>query len=191
MSSTPPPSGPGGYSSYPGLGGEQPGSPYGASPGPADVPQPASVRTAVRLMWVGGGLSLVGLAVSLATLGGTTDDIRRQLREDDPNMSQSAIDAAVTIGIGSAVVGGVIGAALWAWMAWKNGQGRSWARVVATVLAGINIVFTLGGLALGGTQTFAMVVSLINLALAVVILVLLWRKDSSEFFAAHSAQKYA
>lgn len=195
MSSTPPPSGPGGYPSYPGSGPDEPAGPYGGtsgpSPAPTEVPQPPSVRTAVRLMWLGAGLSLVGLVVSMATLGGSTDDLRRQLREDDPALSQSAIDTAVTIGIASAVVGGLVGAALWAWMAWKNGQGRSWARVVATVLAGLNIVFTLGGLALGGTQAVGLVTSLLTLALGIATLVLMWRKDSSEFYAARSRPQYA
>ncbi|MDQ3415985.1 MAG: hypothetical protein M3474_02570 [Actinomycetota bacterium] len=69
-------------------------------------------------------------------------------------------------------------------MAWKNGQGRSWARIVATVLAGINVLFTAFGLASGNVAPVASILSVVKLILAIVIVVLLWRKESSAFYAA-------
>ncbi len=80
------------------------------------------------------------------------------------------------------MVAGLIGVGLWVWMAVKNGQGRSWARVVATVLGALNIVFTLFGLA-GGTATpVTLVSSLVSLVLAGVILYLLYRPESTRFY---------
>lgn len=152
------------------------------------VPQPASIRTAVRLMFVGGAVSLISLVISLATLGSLKDDIRDELVKDDANVSQSTIDAAYGVTIGIAVVLGTIGVLLWLWMAWKNGQGRSWARVVATVLGALNVIFTLLSFASANAEPVVQVFSVINLVLAVVILVLLWRKDSTEFYGAQSRQ---
>jgi hypothetical protein len=189
MSSTPPPNGPE-YPSYPGAGDGWVGAPYdGRAPAPAaGVPQPAAVRTAVWLMWLGAAVGLVSLVVSMATLDSARSTIEERLRQDDPGVSQSYIDTMVTIGVASAVCGALLGAAAWAWMAWKNGQGRSWARVVATVFGGINVLSTLGGFALGGgANTYGTVVALVVLAMTVVILVLLWRRDSSEFYAARSS----
>jgi hypothetical protein len=69
-------------------------------------------------------------------------------------------------------------------MAYVNGQGKSWARIVATVLGGLNVVFTLLGLR---NQTAAGVAfSLVGLLLAAGIVFLLWRPESSRFYEARS-----
>lgn len=185
-----------GQTPYP---GEQPAQPaYGSYPtGPAGAPrqappapeQPSSISLAVKLMVTGAVVSLLSLVVALVGLGSLKDDIARQLREDDPSVTQSTIDAAYAVGIVFAVVVGAISVLLWLWMAWKNGQGRSWARVVATVLGALNVVFTLLSFAAGGLETVTLLLSLVNLVLAVVILVLLWRKESTQFFEGHTAAR--
>jgi hypothetical protein len=179
-----------GQPAYPGA--EQPSAPYGSYPtgpggGPTGQPpaapeRPGSIALAVKLMLVGAGLSVLSLIYSLTTIGDLKDDIRTELVKDDPSVSQSTIDAAYGIAIGFAVVFGLIGALLWVWMAWKNGQGRSWARVVATVFFGLSLVgllFTLGG---SSAEPLSIVSSLISIVLGIVILVLLWRKESSAFY---------
>jgi hypothetical protein len=67
-------------------------------------------------------------------------------------------------------------------MAVKNGQGRSWARVVATVLGALSILFNLFGLAGGGATAASLVFSLVSLALAAAILFLLYRPESTRFY---------
>ena len=208
MSSTPPPSdphdpaqpGPGGYPTYPGAGEGQPapggypthpGTPPGGGGGhpggtARDVPQPSSISTAVKLMWVGAGLSALSLLFSLFTIGSMKDKVREQVLESDPSASQAMIDAAFAFGIISGIVGGLLSVLVWAWMAWKNGQGRSWARIVATVLGGLNVLFTPLSFAVSNAEPISLVFSVINLVLAIVILILLWRKPSSEFYAARS-----
>jgi hypothetical protein len=69
-------------------------------------------------------------------------------------------------------------------MAWKNGQGRSWARVVATVLGAFNVLGTLGSFTQPGATGVTVTISIVNMVLAIVILVLLWRKESSSYYAA-------
>ncbi|KQX74055.1 hypothetical protein [Aeromicrobium sp. Root472D3] len=185
-----------GQPAYPGP--QQPAAPYGSYPTgpggqppqrPAAPPQPSSIALAVKLMLVGAALSLLSLVVGFIGLGSLKDDIARQMRESDPSVTQSTIDAAYAVGIASSIVGGSITVLLWLWMAWKNGQGRSWARVVATVLGVLNVVFTLFGLAIGGTQTVSVVLSIVNLVLGVFILVLLWKKQSSAFYDATAASR--
>ena len=68
------------------------------------------------------------------------------------------------------------------WMAIKNGQGRSWARVVACVLGGLNILFTLLSFAGGTTALYRLVFSLVGVALAGVILYLLYRPESTRYY---------
>jgi len=181
----PPPQDP---SDEPGPGGfpRHPGTPPSA--GDVGAPaQPSSIRTAVRLMWAGAAVSVVSLVVTFTTLDTLKEKVREQLEASDANVSQSTIDAAYTAGIAFGVFGAIVGALLWLWMAWKNGQGRSWARIVASILGGINLLSTIFTVVSGNATPAAIAVALINLLLAVVILVLLWRKESSDFYAATSA----
>ena len=185
MTTTPPPSDPhqpddGALPSFP-TG--DPGAPTPQQPGAA-VTQPSTIAGAVKLMWAGGVVSVLSLIVSLATLGSQKDQIADQLRETDPNVSQTTIDTAFAVGVAFGVVLGAVGAGLWFWMAWKNGQGRSWARIVATALGGLNIVSTLIGFAVGNQQGLVTLLTAVNLVIAVVALFLLWRKESSAYFAA-------
>lgn len=184
------------YPTYPGDGSSE-GSPPppGAAPPPPPTggsqppPQrPGSIDTAVRLMQVGAVLSVLSVVVSIFMLDSLKESIADAMRDADPNVTQSSIDAAYSVGIVSGVVGGIIGAALWLWMAWKNGQGRSWARIVATVLGGLGILSALAGFASPGTTAVTIGFSLINLVLAIVVLVLLWKKESTAYYNAVSAQ---
>ena len=59
-------------------------------------------------------------------------------------------------------------------------------RIVATVLGGLNILWTLLGFVGGNLTPLSLVVSLINLALAGYILYLLWRPESTQLYEANS-----
>ncbi len=145
---------------------------------PAPVEQPDSIRTAVRLMYIGAALSLLGVLLTFTQI----DAIRDAIEDSDDTLTSSEVDTLVNVSIGSAVVAGLVGVGLWVWMAVKNGQGRSWARVVATVLGALNIVFTLLGLAGGTATAVTLVSSLVSLVLAGVILYLLYRPESTRFY---------
>ncbi|HET7388910.1 MAG TPA: hypothetical protein VFJ19_19850 [Nocardioidaceae bacterium] len=195
----PPPSH--GYGEQPGeRPGEQPGGypgqqmpSYPAPPPPygqatASVEQPASIQTAVRLMWVGAALSVISLIVGLIAIGGMKDEIRNQLQAQGQQVTQSAVDAAFTVGILFGVVFGIIGVLLWLWMAWKNGQGRSWARIVATVLGVIYLISTIINLSSSTSSGFSKILGVITLIVDIVILVLLYRKESSDFYKGRSTR---
>ena len=87
------------------------------------------------------------------------------------------------------MLGGVIAAGLWLWMAWKNGQGRSWARIVATVFGALNLLFTAVGFLSPGMTTVSLVFGVVNVVLAAVILVLLWQKSSTAYYNAVSQKQ--
>ena len=140
-------------------------------------------------MQLGAVLSLVSVIVSLLTLDSLKDTIGEAMREADPDVSQATIDAAYTVGLVSGMVGGVIAVGLWLWMAWKNGQGRSWARVVATVFGAVNLVFTAVSFGSPGMTAISLAFGAINLILAAVIIVLLWRKPSTAYYNAVSQRQ--
>ncbi|MGH3473692.1 MAG: hypothetical protein ACRDOT_02130 [Aeromicrobium sp.] len=179
------------YPKYPGDGpaeGTAADSPLQPPPGPASPPpdRPSSLSAAVRLMQLGAVLSLLSVIVSSLTLDTLKDSIGDAMREADPSVSQTTIDAAYSVGIISGLIGGVIAVGLWLWMAWKNGQGRSWARIVATVFGALNLVFTALSFGSPGMTAVSLGFGAINLVLAAVIIVLLWQKPSSAYYNAVS-----
>jgi hypothetical protein len=159
-----------------------PGQPYGGQPDtPVDRPEPpSSILAAVKLMYVGAGLSLLGILFTFTARG----SIRDQLAEDNPGYTASELDTAVNVAVIGAVVIGGLSIALWLWMAYANKHGQGWARIVATVLGGLNIVFTLFSL----TQSagFGIILNFASIALAGAILFLLYRPDSSAYYNAVS-----
>ena len=137
-------------------------------------------------MQLGAVLSLLSVIVSMLTLDTLKDSIAEAMRDADPDVSQATIDAAYGVGIVSGLVGGVIAVGLWLWMAWKNGQGRSWARVVATVFGVLNLIFTAVSIGSPGMTAVSLGFGAINVVLAGVIIVLLWQKPSTAYYDAVS-----
>ncbi|MGH3405094.1 MAG: hypothetical protein ACRDRJ_21700, partial [Streptosporangiaceae bacterium] len=85
------------------------------------------------------------------------------------------------------VVGGLVGVGLWLWMAWANRSGRSWARIVAAVLFGINTLDALSALVLVrgaiASQIIGAVVWLVGLA----AIILIFNRESGPFYSQQAA----
>jgi len=154
------------YQPYP-QGGEMP--PESRRPNP-----PRPVRTAVLLMYVGAALTAISLIVTVATL----HSIETAIHNNSTYTTQQAHQLAV-----AAVVEYVVTLGLWLLMAWANRAGQNWARIVATVLFALNTLGLLLNVFRGSASIsvlFAVLVWLVGLG----AVVLLWRKESSQYFAA-------
>lgn len=165
------------------------GMPAMAGGTPPKPPRPSSVSTAVKLMYAGAVVTVLSVLLTL-TLG--REDMRSSTEESLRNSGQSVtpevVDSAVLVGVVFAIVFSLVVVAIWVLMAVFNGKGHNWARITATVLAGINVLFTLASLLGssmmgGGGSTLSMIFSIISLVLAIVIVVLLWKRESSAFFS--------
>lgn len=176
----------------------EPYQPYGSFPtapaggtgqAPPTPSQPPSIALAVRLMWAGAALSVLSLIYAITTMGDLKEELRAELEKNDATVTSATIDAVYGVAIGFAVLFGLVGAVLWVWMAWKNGQGRSWARVVATVFGGLNLLGLLFTLGAGNADALTAASSIASVLLGVVVLVLLYRKESSQFYDASTAAR--
>lgn len=144
---------------------------------------PKSLETAVKLMYVGAGLEAVK-GIGVAT---NTDEIRETAIDSigsDSGLSQSEIDSVGSMAVGFSFAIPIIAILLWLWMATMNKKGKSWARVVATVFGGLNILSAIFSLTSGGG--IGLVINLVSLGLAAYILYLLYRPESSAYYAAAS-----
>lgn len=134
-------------------------------------------------MYAGAVVQGAAMLLGLAQVG----EVRDQLRDENPTWSEERIDTAVNGAVGGSVLFGLVVIGLWIWMAVKNGQGRNWARVTATVFGALNIGLTVLGLLAGAVlETMdngaGLLLSIGSAALAGVILVFVWQPESTRFF---------
>ena len=159
------------YQSYPG-GAQSP------EQSPATVPQ--SVLRAVKVMYVGLAASLIGIVVDMTTLSSTRSAILKR----NPGYTAAQLNSAEHLQIGFFIAGGIIGAALWLWMAQSCRAGKGWARVVSTVFFGIDtlsVVVGAAGVQGGGlSRIYGILVWVVGL----IAIILLWQRSSSDYFRA-------
>lgn len=155
-----------------------PGGVQAPESSPTNAPQ--SVLRAVRVMYVGLAASLLGIVIDMTTLSSTRSEILKR----NPTFTTAQVNTAEHLEIGIFIASGLIGAALWLWMAQKCRAGRGWARVVSTVFFGIETLSLVVGTAAaqggGLTRIYGLVVWVIGL----IAVVLLWRRSSSDYFSA-------
>lgn len=147
--------------------------------------RPGSVTTAVKLMQFGAAFTLVTLTLGMLNLDEQKRAVREEMIKNDPKVTSDAIDTAITVGITFAILSSLIITAVWLWMAAKNGQGRSWARAVGSALAAVNIMFAMS-IFNGSSDTLDIIATVVNLGLALAIVVLMWKPESTAFYQASS-----
>jgi hypothetical protein len=149
-------------------------------------PQPSTVRNAVRLMWVGAALSLIGVIIALAFTSKIKNAVTKSLITNNATLRREGKKVLTTADIHSAAneyvillaVVGVIGVLLWLWMAWANNRGSNWARIVASVLFALNTIFFILDLRRAGISIIAILLEwLVGLA----AIILLWRRETTAF----------
>ena len=155
----------------------QPYPSSGTTVEPKRPPAPKSVQNAVKLMYVGAAVSTISLLISLLSIGSTKDAIKKAR----PNLSATQINQLNTFIIALAIVSGVIGVALWLWMARANGQGKNWARIMSTVLFGLATV-DLFGVVTQPKTSLGLVFPLLTWLVGLGAIVFLWRKENTDFY---------
>jgi len=146
-------------------------------------PAPPSVVNAVKLMYIGAAVSTVSLIVAFIDISGTKAAIKRAR----PDLTATQVNQLNTFIITLAIVSGLIGIALWLWMARANGQGKNWARIVSTVLFGLATLDLIGVFSQPKTA-IGLVFPVLTWLVGAATIWLLWRPDSTAFF---KPQEYA
>jgi hypothetical protein len=128
-------------------------------------------------MYGGAVLSILVLLIDVATKGSLDAAIFRQ----HPFYTTSQVDAEKISFLLFQGLVAVIGCGLWITMAQANRAGKRWARTAATILFGtftLYELFALAGIGSAASKTF----DALTWIVAVIIIVLLWRPESSAFF---------
>jgi hypothetical protein len=140
-------------------------------------PAPQSVLNAVKLMYAGAVVSAISLILSLTTTG----SLKSAIRKHYPHYDTAQVNHLYNQIIVAAIVSAVIGILLWLIMAYTNGKGMGWARIVSCVLFAFNTIGLIAFFRQPETVVsliFEVLVWLVGLG----AIYFLWRPDSSAFF---------
>ena len=142
-------------------------------------PAPAPVRNAVKAMYVGAVTSILGIVIDVITVGATKSAIEKR----SPNLTASQVNSSQHVLVIGFIVAGLIGAAIWIFLARSCLSGKNWARITGTVLFVIATVDTFVGLSspiAATARIWGIVVWLVGLT----VIVFLWQRASTAFFKA-------
>jgi hypothetical protein len=156
-----------------------PGGAQSPEQAPASAP-PQSVLRAVKVMYVGLAASLIGIIVDMTTLSATRSAILKQ----NPSYTATQLNNAEHLQIGLFIAGGLIGAALWLWMAQSCRAGKGWARVVSTVFFGIDTLSVLVGAVAVQGGGLSRIYGILVWVIGLIAIILLWQRSSSDYFRA-------
>jgi hypothetical protein len=169
------------YQAYPTGGGSNQ-----MAEGPGQ--QPTSLRTAVRLMWAGAALSLIGVIITAAFSSKIKTAItnaaitanKTAASEHKTQLTTSQIHTLANATFAILLVFGILGVLLWVWMAWANNKGSGWARIVATVLFALN---TIGLIFEVGRASVSLISIVLEWLVGLGAVVLLWRRETTQYIS--------
>jgi hypothetical protein len=145
--------------------------------GPDRIPQPRTVRNAVRLMYFGAALVVPNLIVDVLT----RSTFKPAILQAHPDYTAAQLHSAELARTVPLLIAAPIVAALWLWMAWANGRGRAWARIVSAMFFGISCVDVALAFARGANAA-ALAFGVVGWLVGLGAIVLLFSKESGPFF---------
>lgn len=170
------------YQPYP--GGDQPPAQSAELGAPVRPPIPQSVTRAVQVMYLGAFASLVGIIIELLTRHSLRTFISDHATRNGKRLTAVQVADTYHAELVVLVVVGLIGVALWIWMAQMNKAGKNWARITSTVFFALDTLGAIGGLAGGAlsggnvNRFYGLVVWVIGAA----AILLLWQRSSTQYF---------
>jgi hypothetical protein len=96
--------------------------------------RPRAVRAAVTLMLAGAAAELAALVTVAVTWGAVRAGAAR-----DPAAASAVLSHQVAV-----MAGGPVAVGMWLWLAWANGRGQDWARLISAACFGL-LTLTIAG----------------------------------------------
>ncbi len=148
--------------------------------------RPRSLRIAVRLMWVGAGVAVLGTVLTLAVSGRIKTEVFNAVRHNNATRrpgrggyTVAQLHTIANVTFAALVVAGFVSVLLWLWMASATGRGQGWARIFASVLFAlitVEVVLT------RSRSSVSFAVILLEWLVGLVAVVLLWRRETTAYF---------
>ncbi|HYS30973.1 MAG TPA: hypothetical protein VEM58_01815 [Streptosporangiaceae bacterium] len=139
---------------------------------------PRSIQIAVRLMYAGAAVTVIGLVLNLIAVATNENAVRAAHKHASPAQLHATHNALIT----AVVVNAVIEIGAWLLMARANRGGLKWARIISTVLFALSF-WSFANLLLGSVTGISIAYSVVVWLVGLGAIFFLWQKDSSAFFA--------
>jgi hypothetical protein len=146
------------------------------------APRPRTVRAAVKLMLAGAAAELAALVTVLVTSGA----VRAAVAARYP-----AAAHAVTVHQVTVLVAAPVAIGMWLWLAWANGRGEDWARMISGACFGLLTLAVLGQLS-QHAATYApagMIAAAVVWAIGLVSVVLIFTPAAGRYYRPQPAQQ--
>jgi hypothetical protein len=153
-------------------------------PGGGPVPlvvRPSEVSTAFWLWVANVVVGLAGSVVAFATIG---DTVRAQLADQvrsDPTLKTADVETVIRVGVVVGAGFALLFVGLQLFVVFRLRSGRSWARIVLTVLGGLSVLLTVAGL--GRASTVDAGFGLVGAILVVAAIVYMFTGGAQQYFA--------
>ncbi len=157
--------------------------------GPVALPRPRSMDFAVNLMRLGGVVALLDVFTVFLMQSAIRQSVIDGLHKQGKSVDSATVDAGVAAAVIFAIIFGLLGAGLWFWMASANGNGRSWARIVATVFFVISLLSTLGNLTAGSSTVLPTILGLLSVIIGAAAILFMYKRESTDWYRAMSAAR--
>src|SRR5271169_4864077 len=142
---------------------------------------PPPVRTAVKLIYAGAAIDALSVIIEIAAV------VHNRVHSVLATVPTTPLTASQqrtleVVGVGLLIAAGIIGVSVWLWMASMNNAGRGWARILSTVFFALLSLGILVVIAEPVTLE-SKIVPIADWLIGLLAIVLLWQRESSEFFA--------
>jgi hypothetical protein len=146
------------------------------------APRPRSVRVAVKLMLAGAAAELAAMITVISTLASVRATVAAR---DAAAMHALHLHQVAVIGLAPVAIG------MWLWLAWANGRGQDWARLLSAGCFALISLSVMAQLAQGvaAFASAAMIAAAVVWALGLSSVVLIFTPAAGRYYRPQPAQQ--
>lgn len=149
---------------------------------------PAPLRRAIILMYAGAALTLLSVVFLVSNRSGAREEVQLIAEQQGDRLTGENLESAVNLFLTLGTIMAVAMAGLWVLMAFLIKRGKNWARLLASGMGLLNVLYTLMEVLqlvlLGQVASGVGIMSVATLTVAALALFYLWTSPVREWFNA-------
>jgi hypothetical protein len=139
---------------------------------------PQAIRLAIWVMYAGAVACAARVVIAFVTEGATKTAIAHKY----PTLSARSVTSVTHFAVIAEAVLALIAGILFVWIARECMQRKNWARIVATVLCGLGLLFAVIDLFAGARSSGDLIVSYAVAGIGLISTCILWQRSSNRYF---------
>lgn len=147
-------------------------------PGARQPNAPQAVRIAAWVMYYGAIASLIRVVMAFVSASATKSAIAHSY----PTLSASSVTTVTRVAVLGGAAVALVSGVLFAWIARTSLAGKNGARIAATVLCAVAILFALLSLGYGARSSEDQILNFVVAGIGLISTCLLWQRSSNGYF---------